>query len=114
MRSGFERTLAAQLKSAKVSFEYEPDKLPYVLNYTYCPDFKLKNGIYIEAKGVLDQVTRSKMKAVKKAHPDLDIRFVFMNGKNRLSKSSKTTYMDWAAKNGFPAADGKIPDEWLT
>lgn len=113
MRSGFERTLSAQLKSAKVAFEYEPVKLPYVLNYTYCPDFRLKNGIYIEAKGVLDQFTRSKMIAVKKAHPDLDIRFVFQNGNNKLSKSSKTTYMKWAEKNGFPAAHGTIPEDWL-
>lgn len=112
MRSGFERTLAASLKSAKVAFEYEPVKLSYVLNYTYCPDFRLANGVYIEAKGVLDQATRSKMIAVKKAHPDLDIRFVFMNGKNRLSSKSKTTYMQWAEKNGFPAADGVIPEEW--
>lgn len=113
MRSGFERTLAAQLKKAGVSFEYEPVKLPFVIERTYCPDFLLSNGVYIEAKGKLDQDTRSKMVAVKRAHPDLDIRFVFMRAENRLSKNSKQTYAQWADKHGFPWADGTIPDDWL-
>lgn len=113
MRSGFERTLVMQLKKAGVRFQYESDKLPYVIEHTYIPDFKLSNGIYIEAKGKLDQQTRAKMIAVKKAHPHLDIRFVFMRGENKLSKRSNTTYLSWAEKHGFPAADGVIPDEWL-
>lgn len=87
--------------------------MAYVLKRTYCPDFQLPNGIFIEAKGKLDQETRSKMIAVKKAHPDLDIRIVFMKGENKLSRGSKMSYLQWAAKNGFPAADGEIPDEWL-
>lgn len=104
----------AQLKRAKVAFDYEPIKLPYVLERTYCPDFRLKhNGILIEAKGKLDADTKAKMIAVKKAHPDLDIRIVFMRGSNKLSSRSKKTYMDWAAQHGFPAADGEIPAEWL-
>lgn len=96
-----------------MQYQYEPHSLDYVLDRKYTPDFKLPNGIYIEAKGKLDQDTRSKMIAVKKAHPDLDIRFVFMRGENKLNKGSKTTYMDWAKKNGFEAADGKVPEEWL-
>lgn len=95
-------------------FEYEPVKLPFVIERTYCPDFYLpKQGIYIEAKGKLDADTKAKMIAVKKAHPELDIRIVFMRGENRLTKRSKTTYMDWAQKNGFVCADGEIPEEWL-
>lgn len=114
MRSGFERTLAAQLKKRKVRFEYEPVKLPYVLERSYIPDFYISDkAIYIEAKGKLDADTRAKMLAVKKAHPDLDIRFVFMRASNKLSKASKQTYGDWATKNGFQWADGDIPEEWL-
>lgn len=109
----FERTLATQLERNKIKYQYEPVKLAYVLERTYCPDFQLPNGIFIEAKGKLDQETRSKMIAVKKAHPDLDIRIVFMKGENKLSRGSKMSYLQWAAKNGFPAADGGIPDEWL-
>jgi hypothetical protein len=114
MRSGFERTIATSLDKRKIKYQYEPVKLDYVLERTYLPDFLLPNGIYIEAKGKLDQEARSKMLAVKKAHPHLDIRFVFMRGENKLSKNSKQTYMSWAEKNGFPAADGEIPDAWLT
>ena len=113
MRSHFERTLVNQLRKAKVRFEYESKKLPYVIEHNYIPDFILSNGIIIEAKGKLDATTRAKMIAVKRAHPELDIRMVFMRGSNRLSKRSQTTYMQWAEKNGFPAADGVIPNEWL-
>lgn len=112
-RSGFERTLAAQMKQANVLFEYEPIKLPYSIDHVYVPDFRLPNGVIIEAKGLLDQDTRSKMLAVKRNHPDLDIRFCFMNARNTLNKKSKTTYGMWADKNGFPWCDGKIPEEWL-
>ena len=113
-KSGFERTLAAQMHKARVSFKYEPIKLPYVLERTYCPDFVLSNGVIIEAKGKLDPDTRSKMIAVKKAHPELDIRFVFMRADNKLSKASKTTYAQWAQQNGFQWADSLIPEEWFT
>ena len=114
MKSGFERTIAASLTNRKITFQYEPHKFNYVLERTYCPDFLLPNGVYIEAKGKLDQETRSKMLAFKKMNPDVDVRFVFMRGENKLSKGSKMSYMEWAAKNGFPAADGEVPDSWLT
>lgn len=113
-RSGFERTLAASMQQRKCKFGYETLKLPYTLNHVYSPDFVLPNGIIIEAKGKLTPQDRTKMIAVKKHYPDLDIRFVFMRGDNTLNASSKTTYMSWAQKNGFPSADGEIPDEWLT
>lgn len=113
MRSAFEKTLAVFLDRKGVVYQYEPHSLDYVLERTYTPDFLLPNGVYIEAKGKLDQDTRSKMIAVKKAHPDKDIRIVFMRGGNKLSKGSNTTYMGWATKNGFICADGEIPDEWL-
>ena len=46
------------------------------------------------------------MAAVKKQHPDLDIRMVFY--------SRSKTNIRWAEKYGFPYAIGKIPEEWLT
>ena len=104
----------AQMKRLGIKFDYEPVKLPFVIERTYCPDFYIPaTKIYIEAKGKLDADTKSKMIAVKKRHPDLDIRIVFMRGLNTMSKASKTTYMQWAEKNGFPCADGEIPIEWL-
>lgn len=51
---------------------------------------------------------------IKAEHPDLDIRFVFSNSKQRISKTSKTTYADWCLKHGFQYADKEVPKEWLT
>lgn len=113
-KSVFERTLATNLKRRKVKFEYEPFTINYTLKKTYTPDFVLKkNGIIIEAKGYLSPQDRTKMRAVKEDNPELDIRFVFANSSNKLNRSSKTTYGDWAEKNGFPWADGVIPDKWI-
>jgi Autographiviridae endonuclease I len=112
MRSGFERTLAADLKRDKVPFEYEPCDIPYVINHNYRPDFKLPNGVYIEAKGYFRTAAEiAKYRAVKAQHPDLDIRFVFMD-ENKKIPGQKTTHGQWAKRHGFPYASGKIPKEW--
>lgn len=95
---------------------YEPadGKLPYVLEMKYLPDIRLPNGTYVEIKGRLDSTDRRKMIAVKKAHPDLDIRFVFMRAHNLLYKGAKTTYAQWADKEGFVWSEGAIPESWYT
>jgi hypothetical protein len=111
-KSGFERTLDAQLKASGVQFEYEPIKLPYVINHVYKPDFVLTNGIIIEAKGYFRRGETAKMLAVKKAHPHLDIRFVFQEPDKHIS-GQKTTHAQWATRYGFPWADGRIPVDWL-
>lgn len=113
MRSGFEHQLALQLRRKRVKFKYEALILPYSIDHQYKPDFILGNGIIIEAKGEFRPADRRKMLAVKRAHPDLDIRFVFQNANNKLNKKSKTTYAKWAERNGFPWAHNVIPDEWL-
>ena len=113
-RSGFEKTLATQLRRSKVKFEYETIKLPYVLKKNYIPDFILDNRIIIEAKGRLTVHDRTKMIAVKLNNPDLDIRFVFQKPFNKIRKNSPTTYAKWAEKNGFPWANERIPKQWLT
>ena len=53
------------------------------------------------------------MRLVKEQHPKVDIRFVFSNSKNKISKISKTTYAMWCKKYGFKYADKHIPKEWL-
>lgn len=110
-RSGFERTLDLQLKKSGVAYTYETLKIPYITEGVYNPDFILNNGIIIEAKGKLDESDRRKMIAVKKQHPELDIRFVFQVAKNKIVRG-KQTNAQWAEKNGFPWADGEIPEEW--
>ena len=53
------------------------------------------------------------MLAVKKQHPELDIRFIFQRN-NTLTKRSKTTYGDCCDKHGFPwCIYPHLPPEWF-
>ena len=114
-RSGLEEKVADLLTNLGVKYEYESTKVPYQIQHTYCPDFLLPNGVFLETKGHLAEEDRRKMKAVKKANPELDIRFVFQSPYNKIYKGSKTTYAAWATKHGFQwAAYHSIPVEWLT
>lgn len=118
-RSGLEESIADQLNSKKIKFDYEnpENKIPYTIpasDHTYLPDFKLPNGIIVETKGRFVLADRKKHKLIKEQHPELDIRIVFSNSKAKLSKKSKTTYGMWCEKLGIPYADKTIPEEWLT
>lgn len=97
-------------------FSYEPDKITYVLENNYNPDFKIEkpNGetLYIEVKGLFDRADRRKMLAVKTQHPDIRVCILFLRD-NKLDKRYDTRYSDWARKNGFEYAVGEIPDGWL-
>jgi len=116
-RSGLESDIGCQLNTAKVKWEFEPERIPFIpKNRTYTPDFVLegKDGkLYIETKGRFVGADRSKHLLIKSQHPDLDIRFVFSNPKQKLNKGSKTTYGEWCDKHGFKYATKRIPDEWL-
>lgn len=112
-KSGFERTVAANLTSRGVNFEYESLELPYTLQGTYHPDLVLvDSGIVVELKGVLDRDSKRKMAAIRKQYPDLDIRFLFMDA-NKKVPGSKQTHATWAEKNGYRWAEREIPQEWL-
>jgi hypothetical protein len=118
-RSGLEQAVAIQLADHygnPVKYE-DPES---VIRYTppskvrrYTPDFLLPNGILVETKGRFVSADRMKHLYVKAEHPDLDIRFVFSNSNQRISKTSKTTYADWCHKHGFLFADKEVPKEWL-
>lgn len=115
-RSKFEAQIAQDLEARGVPFHYEPFKVPYnkpVRQSTYTPDYVLPNGIIVEAKGYFESADRTKHILVKAQNPHLDIRFVFQNSNNKLTKGSKTTYGDWATKNGFKYTDKHIPEEWV-
>lgn len=117
MRSKFESTTAAYLKKMGAIFEYEGHKIEYVWperKSKYIPDFLiLRNGIFIETKGRFVSADRKKHLLIKEQHPEIDIRFCFLNAYNRLSKTSKTTYADWCDKNGFLWCHKIIPKAWL-
>ena len=115
-KSGLEENISNQIASKGIEVKYESEKVAYIIpasEHTYNPDFKLPNGIIIETKGRFVIADRKKHLLVKQQHPELDIRFVFTNSKNKINKKSKTTYADWCEKNGFKYADKEIPEEWF-
>lgn len=115
-RNKFEKRLWDSLRKSGRA-KYESETLDYVLTCKYLPDFVLvsKTGkkIFIEGKGKFDAIARRKMAAVKKQHPEKDIRLVFYNAQAKIRKGSDTTCADWATKNGYPWADKVVPRKWM-
>lgn len=112
-RSGFESGFIADLNARGVKYEYEPDKVPYVIEHNYIPDFRLSNGIYIETKGNLTVKDRVKTLAVIKQNKGIDLRFCFQRANNKLYRGSKTTYGEWCDKNEIKWCEGVIPQSWI-
>lgn len=115
-KSGLEENISIQIESKGIKVEYETEKVAYTIpasQHTYNPDFKLPNGIFVETKGRFVAADRKKHLLVKAQNPTLDIRFVFSNSKNKITKTSKTTYGDWCDKNGYTYSDKIIPDSWF-
>ena len=121
-KSGLEDDIAEMLSAYPgVSFTYES----LVLNWekpssvhTYRPDFVIvtQSGktIVVESKGRWVVADRKKMKLVVQQHPDLDIRMVFQNPRQKIAKKSETSYAEWCDKNlGIPWAAKTVPPEWL-
>ena len=115
-KSGLEENISKQIEGKGIEVQYESEKVAYIIpasEHTYNPDFKLPNGIRVETKGRFVLADRKKHLLVKDQNPNLDIRFVFSNSKNKINKKSKTTYGDWCDKHGFKYADKEIPDSWF-
>ena len=102
-RSGLELKVSDYLKELNVDLAYR----------TYTPDFVLSNGIIIETKGMFTAADRRKHLAIKKQHPNLDIRFVFESSRRKLRKGAKSTYGEWCIKYDFRYYDRIIPEDWL-
>ena len=121
-KSGLELTVANQIKEAKYPVNYETEKIKYVVpqrDAKYTPDFifKKKTGgtMYIETKGRWTTIDRRKMKHILASNPSVDLRMVFQNPNQKISKNSKTTYGIYAKKLGIKhIAKKDIPKEWLT
>jgi len=116
-RSGLEETIGAQLDSLKIDYSYEKLVISFLQpakSRKYSPDYLIiANGIIVESKGRFVTADRQKHLLVKAQHPNLDIRFVFSNSRQRLSKQSATTYGMWAEQKGFKYASKLIPLAWL-
>lgn len=129
-RSNFERLVADQFIDAGAEWKYEIRKYQYettsrrpircfncgndkgAVIREYLPDFFLSNGVVIEAKGRLLPADCSKLKAVRKQHPTLDLRILFQSDR-KFSRTSEKRYSDFAREAGIPYAVGQVPEEWL-
>lgn len=120
VRNDLERSVLKSLKSfkrkLKLDLAYESETIPYVLEKTYVPDFIItrKDGtkLYIESKGYFRPEDRSKLLAIKRQNPDLDLRIIFQ--RNDKIKRSKSRYSDWAVRHSFDYHIGfEVPKEWL-
>ena len=116
-RSGLEERIASQLKASGVAYSYETERLKYIpVPKHYTPDFILvgkDKKIYIETKGRFLAKDRTKHLLVQEQHPDIDLRFIFTNSRQKLYKGSSTTYGGWCEKHGFIYAERSVPDSWL-
>jgi hypothetical protein len=114
--SSDERRVFAQLRAAGLDPRHEPLKVEYIQparTAKYVPDFQLPNGIIVEVKGRFSSDDRQMHRLIKVQRPDLDIRFVFTNPNQRISKKRPVTYADWCEKNGFKYAKQRVPETWL-
>jgi hypothetical protein len=116
-RSKSEERVAGHLNELGVAYDYEPKdgKVAYYIERTayYLPDFVLTDsGIILEVKGYFPSSDRTKYLRIRKSHPDIDIRFVFDRATTKISKTSRTTYGQWAEKHGFLWCEKVIPPSW--
>jgi small-conductance mechanosensitive channel len=95
-KSRFEEDIA---NFYKLHDKYEIEKIEYFLKNNYNPDFKMKENVYLEAKGFFKPSDRRKMLEVIKQHPDKIFIMFFQDSHVKISKRSKTTYGDWCDKN---------------
>lgn len=115
-RSGLEEQIAQELQALGAAVSYEEDVIEYTQPQKprkYHPDFKLRDGVYLETKGRFLTADRQKHLLIKEQHPEIEIRFLFNNSNARINKKSKTTYAMWCQKNGFKYADKHVPKEWI-
>ncbi len=112
VRSNFEVDCLNALDRECVSYLYESTRLPYTTHHNYTPDIVLGNGVIVELKGRFLSGDRSKILSVRKAHPHIDLRMVFMNPNVKLNTRSKTTYGMWCDQHGIQWASKRVPIEW--
>ena len=124
-RSGLEKRVSEELAATSCGFTYEEEKIDYLRPARQCkytPDFIINTRpdgtprakpLIIETKGRFLTDDRQKHILIRDQQPDMDIRFVFSNSRQRISKTSKTSYAMWCQKHNFLFADYSIPEEWL-
>jgi Phage endonuclease I len=100
LKSKFEKRFYDELTKRGLEFAYEAESLPYILELSYKPDWKVDDTLFLETKGKFDYTERRKLLAVQKANPGKEVRMVFMRNQ-KLGKGSKMTYGEWCDKHGI-------------
>lgn len=106
-KSKLERDFAEHIKNRKLVAHYEVDTFKYERPSHYTPDWKIREGLYLETKGEFAPAQRANMVAFKAQHPGIEIVMVFADADNLLHKKAKMTYAQWADKNGIRYHDLK-------
>lgn len=107
-RNQFEQKVYRVLRRNKLDFKYEGERIPYVIASHYIPDFVINTRlgkIYVETKGYLRPEDKRKLAAIKRQHPEIDLRIIFY--------SDNKKYIKWAEKIGIRWSIGTIPKEWI-
>lgn len=102
------------------SWNHHTDKVPYVVEHKYEPDF-VKDRILIEAKGRFwDHAEYSKYIWIRKSLPDtMELIFLFqkpyapMPGAKKRKDGTKRTHAEWAEANEFTwYSEETLPEEF--
>ena len=114
-KSRLEKNFAAEIFKRGLKAEYEAKTFAYIRKSHYTPDWKIGNNSFIETKGYLSPSNRSNLLSFKEQYPAVTIHIAFQNASNRLNAKSKTTYGEWAEKNGFKWCDLSegFPEHWF-
>lgn len=105
VRSSWEANFARYLKKEGIPYEYEPKTFYFnqwerrgAMHYT--PDFYLtEEDRYIEIKGQMDSVDRTKLKRMAKYYPDIQVELIDAPAYAALEKRIGHTVPNWE----FPA-----------
>ena len=99
-RSGLEERFAEKAPM----FDFEPYKVPYVVERKYIPDFvyKTEHGdMLIECKGYFRVGDTQKYKAIKKSLVFDELIFVLSDPRKKLRKGAKMNMGEWCEKEGI-------------
>ena len=113
-RSGLEAKFQSACLEKGWNFPYEQTKIKYIIpesTHTYTPDFQVTSNVFIETKGLWTATERKKARLVKEQHPDKTILYVLQRNQ-KLTRSSNTTYLDWAIKHGIDACLFSNKEHW--
>jgi hypothetical protein len=112
--SPYKSNFEVELHKKYPHLEYEKEKIKYLVEHSYTPDWKVKENVYLETKGRWTAHDRAKHLYIREQHPHITVYLIFQNPNNKLNRVSKTTYAEYCDKHGIPwATIDTIPEEWL-